>query len=119
MLARPCFLWSPLHVVLMSAASPFHTLPFQARRFAQAMKAPLIFCSSSHAINIHKIFKVVLSKVFDIPCKVQQERMAHRDGDGDGDGDGNDVHVEVDVDGDVDGGMRMRMRMGMWADAYM
>ena len=29
------------------------------------MKAPLLFCSASHAINIHKIFKVVLAKVFD------------------------------------------------------
>jgi GTP-binding protein of the ras superfamily involved in termination of M-phase len=42
----------------------------QARRFATAMKAPLIFCSSSHSINIHKIFKVVLSKVFDLQCSV-------------------------------------------------
>ena len=44
----------------------------QARRFAKAMKAPLIFCSSSHAINIHKIFKVVLAKVFDLKCSVEQ-----------------------------------------------
>ena len=44
----------------------------QARRFARAMKAPLIFCSSSHAINIHKIFKVVLAKVFDLKCSVEQ-----------------------------------------------
>lgn len=27
------------------------------------MKAPLIFCSTSHAINVQKIFKIVLSKV--------------------------------------------------------
>lgn len=27
------------------------------------MKAPLIFCSTSHSINIQKIFKIVLSKV--------------------------------------------------------
>jgi len=40
----------------------------QARRFAKAMKAPLIFCSSSHSINIQKIFKIVLSKVFDLKC---------------------------------------------------
>lgn len=44
----------------------------QARRFAKAMKAPLLFCSASHAINIHKIFKVVLAKVFDLKCTVQQ-----------------------------------------------
>jgi GTP-binding protein of the ras superfamily involved in termination of M-phase len=44
----------------------------QARRFAKAMKAPLLFCSASHAINIHKIFKVVLAKVFDLKCTVAQ-----------------------------------------------
>ena len=35
----------------------------QARRFSRAMKAPLIFCSTSHSINVQKIFKIVLSKV--------------------------------------------------------
>src|ERR1700761_5838843 len=44
----------------------------QARKFAKAMKSPLLFCSASHAINIHKIFKVVLSKVFDLKCNVEQ-----------------------------------------------
>lgn len=44
----------------------------QARRFARAMKAPLIFCSASHSINIHKIFKIVLAKSFDIKCNVEK-----------------------------------------------
>lgn len=30
------------------------------------MKAPLIFCSTSHSINVQKIFKIVLSKVGDV-----------------------------------------------------
>lgn len=47
-------------------------MTLQARRFAKAMKAPLIFCSASHAINIHKIFKIVLAKVFDLKCTVEQ-----------------------------------------------
>jgi hypothetical protein len=47
-------------------------MTLQARRFAKAMKAPLLFCSASHAINIHKIFKVVLAKVFDLKCTVAQ-----------------------------------------------
>jgi Gtp-binding protein of the ras superfamily involved in termination of M-phase len=42
----------------------------QARRFAHAMKAPLIFCSSSYGINVQKLFKVVFSKVFDVKCTV-------------------------------------------------
>jgi len=44
----------------------------QSIKFAKAMKAPLIFCSSSHSINIQKIFKVVLSKVFELKCNVKK-----------------------------------------------
>jgi len=44
----------------------------QARRFAKAMKAPLIFCSSSHSINIKKIFQIVFAKVFQLKCSVQE-----------------------------------------------
>jgi Gtp-binding protein of the ras superfamily involved in termination of M-phase len=44
--------------------------PVQARKFAKAMKAPLIFTSASHSINVQKVFKVVLSKVFDLKCTV-------------------------------------------------
>jgi len=44
----------------------------QARRFAKAMKAPLIFCSAAAPINIQKIFKIVLSKVFQLKCTVAE-----------------------------------------------
>ena len=40
----------------------------QARRFSRAMKAPLIFCSTSHSINVQKIFKIVLSKGNAVFC---------------------------------------------------
>lgn len=43
----------------------------QARRYAKAMKAPLIFCSTSLSINVQKIFKVVLSKAFDLKCTIE------------------------------------------------
>eukprot|EP01119_Soliformovum_irregulare_P007049 TRINITY_DN19452_c0_g1_i1.p1 TRINITY_DN19452_c0_g1~~TRINITY_DN19452_c0_g1_i1.p1 ORF type:complete len:208 (+),score=37.50 TRINITY_DN19452_c0_g1_i1:203-826(+) len=42
----------------------------QARKFAKAMRAPLIFCSTSHSINVQKIFKIVLSKAFDLNCTI-------------------------------------------------
>uniref|UniRef100_A0A7S2UXX0 Septum-promoting GTP-binding protein 1 n=1 Tax=Fibrocapsa japonica TaxID=94617 RepID=A0A7S2UXX0_9STRA len=38
----------------------------QARKFARAMKAPLIFTSSQHSINIQKMFKLILARVFDL-----------------------------------------------------
>lgn len=64
----------------------------QARRFAKAMKAPLIFSSTSHSINVQKvcflvftkkdhgmliihtsqIFKIVLSKAFDLRCTIPE-----------------------------------------------
>jgi GTP-binding protein of the ras superfamily involved in termination of M-phase len=44
----------------------------QARKFAQAMRAPLIFCSSSHSINVKKIFKIIVSKVFKLKCSVAE-----------------------------------------------
>lgn len=44
----------------------------QARRYAKVMKSPLIFCSASHAINVQKIFKIVLSKVFDLKTTIEQ-----------------------------------------------
>ncbi|KAB8360941.1 hypothetical protein FH972_024673 [Carpinus fangiana] len=44
----------------------------QARRFAKAMKASLIFSSTSHSINVQKIFKIVLSKAFDLRCTIPE-----------------------------------------------
>lgn len=36
------------------------------------MKAPLIFSSASHSINVQKIFKIVLAKIFDLKSTVQE-----------------------------------------------
>ena len=42
----------------------------QARRYAKAMKAPLIFSSASHSINVQKLFKILLSRVFDLKVSI-------------------------------------------------
>ena len=46
----------------------------QARKFAKAMKAPLIFTSSHESINVQKIFKIILSKAFPrhLKCTIPQ-----------------------------------------------
>jgi len=44
----------------------------QARKFARAMRAPLLFCSAALSINVQKIFKIVLAKAFDLRCNVQE-----------------------------------------------
>ncbi len=42
-----------------------------ARKYAKAMKAPLIFTSASHSINVQKMFKIVLSKVFELKSTME------------------------------------------------
>lgn len=44
----------------------------QAKRFGAAMKSPVIFCSTSHSINIQKIFKVIISKAFDVKLNIDE-----------------------------------------------
>jgi len=44
----------------------------QAQKFAKVMRAPLIFCSSSHSINIKKIFQIIIARVFHLTPKVAE-----------------------------------------------
>ncbi|GMM56560.1 hypothetical protein DAKH74_031760 [Maudiozyma humilis] len=41
-------------------------------RYAQVMNAPVIFTSSTHAINIQKLFKVIVSKVFNLTLTIPE-----------------------------------------------
>ncbi|KAI5298815.1 hypothetical protein KEM55_002892 [Ascosphaera atra] len=47
-------------------------ISIQAKRFAKAMRASLIFSSTSHSINVQKIFKIVLAKAFDLKCTIPE-----------------------------------------------
>ncbi|KAG7869566.1 hypothetical protein KL918_001111 [Ogataea parapolymorpha] len=51
----------------------------QAQKFARAMNAPLIFCSTSASINIQKIFKIVISKAFDLKLKIPEIQNCPRE----------------------------------------
>ncbi|MCO5614978.1 hypothetical protein L7F22_069264 [Adiantum nelumboides] len=42
----------------------------QARVYAKAMGAALFFSSVRHNINVHKVFKVIVAKLFDLPCPI-------------------------------------------------
>lgn len=44
-----------------------------SQQFSKAMKSPLIFCSATHSINIKNIFKIVISKMFNVKCDVKQD----------------------------------------------
>lgn len=44
----------------------------QAKKFGKAMKAPIIFISTSHSINVQKIFKIILSKAFDLKLNIDE-----------------------------------------------
>merc|ERR1712096_20059 len=40
--------------------------------FARVMKAPLIYCSSTHSINIKKIFQLIIAQVFHLRTKIPE-----------------------------------------------
>lgn len=44
----------------------------QAKKYAKAMRAPLVFCSTSQGINIAKIFKIIIGKAFDLRLKMPE-----------------------------------------------
>lgn len=48
------------------------TIVTQARSYAKAMKATLFFSSATHNINVNKIFKFILAKLFNLPWKVER-----------------------------------------------
>ncbi|KAF5478864.1 septum-promoting GTP-binding protein 1 [Juglans microcarpa x Juglans regia] len=48
------------------------TIVTQARAYARAMKATLFFSSATHNINVNKIFKFVMAKLFNLPWKVER-----------------------------------------------
>ncbi|KAH7581199.1 Ras family [Nakaseomyces glabratus] len=41
-------------------------------KYAQVMDAPLIFCSTAKSINVQKIFKVALAKIFDLTLTIPE-----------------------------------------------
>ncbi|KAL0222270.1 hypothetical protein RCL1_002124 [Eukaryota sp. TZLM3-RCL] len=43
-----------------------------AKKYARAMGAPLVFCSSYASINVQKLFKLVLAKAFNLECTIPQ-----------------------------------------------
>ena len=51
----------------------------QARKFARKMRAPLIYCSSAQSINVKKIFKVIIAKVFDLKPKIKEAHDATKE----------------------------------------
>ncbi|XP_057455488.1 uncharacterized protein LOC130746749 [Lotus japonicus] len=44
----------------------------QARAYARAMKAALFFSSATHNINVNKIFKFIMAKLFNLPWTVER-----------------------------------------------
>jgi len=44
----------------------------KARSYARKMHSPLIFCSSLTAINVKRVFTVLIGSVFEVPIKLKQ-----------------------------------------------
>jgi len=68
--AIPFLIGTKYDVFATKSAEEQEEITKQARKFAAAMKSPLIFCSTSHSINVQKIFKIVISKAFDLNCTI-------------------------------------------------
>ncbi|KAI3673788.1 hypothetical protein L6452_39918 [Arctium lappa] len=47
------------------------TIVTQARAYAKIMKATLFFSSATHNINVNKIFKFIMSRLFNLPWSLQ------------------------------------------------
>lgn len=43
-------------------------------KFARAMKGPVIFTSTSDSINVQKVFKILISKAFDLQVDIPEIR---------------------------------------------
>ena len=63
-------LFAPI-VYLLFPHPPPQDITAQARKFAKAMKAPIVFCSASHGINVIKLFKLVFEKVFGLETDIE------------------------------------------------
>lgn len=48
------------------------TIVTQARAYARAMKATLFFSSATHNINVNKIFKFIMAKLFNLPWTIER-----------------------------------------------
>ncbi|PWA82156.1 ras-related small GTP-binding family protein [Artemisia annua] len=47
------------------------TIVTQARAYAKVMKATLFFSSATHNINVNKIFKFIMARLFNLPWSLQ------------------------------------------------
>ncbi|XP_022862075.1 septum-promoting GTP-binding protein 1-like [Olea europaea var. sylvestris] len=48
------------------------TIVTQARAYARAMKATLFFSSATHNINVNKIFKFIMAKLFNLQWTLER-----------------------------------------------
>ncbi|CAD6576860.1 MAG: septum-promoting GTP-binding protein 1 [Tremellales sp. Tagirdzhanova-0007] len=70
--AIPVLIGTKYDIFASSSREEQEEITKQAKRFSRAMHAPLIFCSTSHSINVQKIFKIVLAKAFDLKCTIPE-----------------------------------------------
>ena len=64
--ALPFLVGTKFDMFLGLDASAQAAVAEQARKYARAMKAPLVFTSSSHGVSINKLFRLVLCKAFSL-----------------------------------------------------
>mmetsp|Transcript_24436 Transcript_24436/g.38075 ORF Transcript_24436/g.38075 Transcript_24436/m.38075 type:complete len:128 (-) Transcript_24436:177-560(-) len=41
-----------------------------AKKYAAAMKAPMVFCSAQASLNVNEVFKIILCRAFKLKCTI-------------------------------------------------
>eukprot|EP00475_Leptophrys_vorax_P014926 TRINITY_DN21185_c0_g1_i2.p3 TRINITY_DN21185_c0_g1~~TRINITY_DN21185_c0_g1_i2.p3 ORF type:complete len:134 (-),score=55.42 TRINITY_DN21185_c0_g1_i2:75-476(-) len=59
-----------------SDSETIQTMTKLAKKYAKAIKSPLIFVSSKAAINVNKLFKVILGRLLDTDVGVEEMQAA-------------------------------------------
>jgi GTP-binding protein of the ras superfamily involved in termination of M-phase len=85
--AIPILVGTKFDLLAQSDQETVDSITKSAKKFAKAMKAPLVFVSAKEAINVNKLFKgmasfegfdcidiflVIIAKVFDTECGVEE-----------------------------------------------
>lgn len=70
--AVPVLVGTKFDKFLEMSESEQQEVTIQARKYASIMKAPIVFCSASAGINIKKLFRLVMCKVFDLEVDIEQ-----------------------------------------------
>ncbi|BAM79657.1 small GTP-binding protein of Rab family [Cyanidioschyzon merolae strain 10D] len=76
--AVPILVGNKYDLFISLAADQQASIVRRARKYARAMHAPLVFCSASHCVQVQRVFKLVLVRLFDLQPAFERQTDAAR-----------------------------------------